>query len=171
MTLSQDRERLVIFLIIGRLHLIAFPAHIKDSFTACRELRIIALSCYFDRFILMCRSRSTNQLSCNKNEDILFSCRKPVKVSGGNTACGDNCVVSRDFLVVDNFTQIGSMHHIETEVCIAESQHIKRRLFHIVRKIPAVRSGICDQLLFVQILRVVKCLLCGVAVDFVRFTL
>ena len=87
----------------------AFPTHIKHRAARCRELRTFADTCQLDSFILVRRSRCTNQPCGDQRENIFLTCRQRRKVSRSDTACGDNCMMPRNLSIVDDISNIGSM--------------------------------------------------------------
>ena len=65
------------------------------------------------------------------------------------------------------------------KICFCDKQHLrlqgsyngKRRGFHFLGKILAVGSGIGNELRFIELLRIIKSLLCRITVITVCFTL
>ena len=117
--LRNRRQSIISFFILVGLLGKAFPPHIKDGSACCRKLRPIADTCQLDGFILVCRSRCTDQLCSNQNEDILFTCRQRRKISRGDIVCGDNRMMSRYLAVVDDLFYIRSMGDTEPEIAVA----------------------------------------------------
>lgn len=102
LSLRYRRKSFFIGLFLVGLPNKAFPPHIKDGSACCRELRTIADTCQLDSFILVLRSRCTNQLCGDQREYILFTCRQRRKVSRDDTVCGYNRMMPRYLAVVDD---------------------------------------------------------------------
>ena len=170
LSLRYRRQSLFLILLVGLLF-IGFPTHFKHRAACCRELRTVADTCELDRFILVRRSRCTDQLCCDQRKDILFTRRQRRKVSRSDTACGDNCMMPRYLSIVDNLRNIGSMRNAKPEIGITELCHIKCRLRHIIAEILAVSTRISDELSLIERLRIVECLLCRIAESLVCFSL
>ena len=92
LSLRYRRQSLFLILFVGLLG-IGFPTHFKHRAARCRELRTVADTHELDRFILVSRSRCTDQLYGNQREDISLTRRQRRKVSRSDTACGDNCMM------------------------------------------------------------------------------
>ena len=93
LSLRYRRKSFFIGLFLVGLPDKAFPPHIKDGSACCRKLRAVADTRQLDSIVLMSRSRCTDQLSGDQGKDILFTCRQRRKISRGDTACGDNCMM------------------------------------------------------------------------------
>ena len=149
------------------------PAFGDDALALCSEGIAAAVESYRDCLIHIRLRRCTQQLAADHQEQIALAQGQPLDICLFNLHRGDNGVVVGYILVGDH-----SLHQRE-EVCAAikgrqlcrQMDHAGRRFHHIGGQIPAVRSGIGQQLLFIEALSVVKGLLRRVSEQAVCLTL
>ena len=117
-------------------------------------------------------AHSTKQPRNNKNEDFSFSGRKCLQVGICYRFCRQNGVVVADLAAVDYHRKIVSIHHI------GKRQNPRKTLeqcwqaaFHLLGQEVTVRSGVGQQLLFIQSLCIIQSLLGGISQESIRLPL
>ena len=149
------------------------PAFGDDALALCSEGLAAAVESCRDCLIHIRLRRCTQQLAADQEEQIALAQGQNLDIRFFNLHRGDNSVVVGYILVGDH-----GLHQREEIADPVKGRHVRRQMDHAGRRfrhiggqIPAVRSGIGQQLLFIEALSVVKGLLRRVSEQAVCLTL
>ena len=139
-----------------------FPPFLHDGFALCRK-DIISIGKLDHAFVVPERfTDRTKQAGGNQSKNSLFAFRKFLQTVFQGFFGGDNCVVVRNFLIVDHLRCMNPnvFHILHWENVEKRLYQFRKHIFHIACQIPAVSTRISDQFFLVQPLGIVQRLLC-----------
>ena len=152
---GQPRKPFAAFLFGG----IPFPAEILGHFQMELEVGPAAGDHCVCLLVAVGAGGGNHHLTGNELEDILLSHGQCLQILPAGGLGGDNGMVVRDLFGITELFPIDFIRNGQ----IADARGPQKNLFHtgqhIVRQIPAVRSGVGTELLFIECLQIVKCLL------------
>ena len=122
-------------------------------------------------FVAVGAGGGDHHLTGNELEDILLSHGQCLQILPAGGLGGDNGMVVRDLFRITELFPIDFIRNGQ----IADARGPQKNLFHtgqhIVRQIPAVRSGVGTELLFIECLQIIQCLLGRIPQQAVGFPL
>ena len=143
----------------------AFPSRPKNSFPFCCKRCASAVEDHGSLRIPMDFSDRGNQAGCNKPQDRLLTGRKPGQIFPWHGLCGDNGMVVGHLAAVNHLPRSYRQFFPDSINRCNLLYKPRNQGSHIICQIPAVCSGIRDQLLFIQALGIIQGLLSGETKD------
>ena len=150
-----------------------FPTFLQNSFSLSRKHRAAAIQFHNALSVSVRISHSHTQTICNQLQNCKFTFWKLLKIAFLQFSCGNNGVMIRDFFVIHNLLPMNrNMIHTFNRECVENHVYkVGNAVFHIICQESTVRTRICDQLLFIQILRIIQCLLSRISKNAVCISL
>ena len=142
-----------------------FPAIMQYGFSLGRE-RSAATVQFNDCLCVSVRiSHSHEKAGGNQLQNCKLSLGKLVQIAFLQFSGRDNGMVVCDLFVIHNLLRMDRyvIHTWGGECVESHIYEVWQIVCHIVRQVSAVGTGISDQLLFIEVLGVIQCLLCRIA--------
>lgn len=148
LTNCERRELLfTLFILISRFSGENFPSRLYCCFALCRK-DIISIRKFNHAFVVPERlTDRTKQAGGNQPENCLFTLWQIIQAAFYGFFGGDNGVVVRNFLVIDNLRRMNRnvFHILHRENVEKRLYQFRKHILHVTCQITAVSTGISDQ--------------------------
>ena len=169
------RKRLFVFVVFCRRTLLnqILPSVLHDGFSLCGERCAAAVQFNDCLCVSVWISHCNTQPIGNQLQNCKFTLGKFAQIAFLQFFGRNDGMVICDLFVIHNLLCMNwyVIHILHGECVESQLYEVGQAMCHIFRQKPAVGTGISDQFLFIEILRVVQGLLCRVAKHTVGFSL
>ena len=169
------RKCLFVFVVFCRRTLLnqSLPSVLHDGFALCGERCAAAVQFNDCLCVSVWISHCNTQPIGNQLQNCKFTRGKFAQIAFLQFSGRNDGMVICDLFVIHNLLCMNwyVIHILHGECVESQLYEVGQAMCHIFRQKPAVGTGISDQFLFIEVLRVVQGLLCRVAKHTVGFSL